>query len=130
MRKQMYMVIILICVITIGLCGCISEDNSMSGFLQDDTLVSFEDLDLHLARYIGEEITIEGYVAGAMDLGGLSAGTFSDSPSNAKYAISIIYDSSNVTIYRGLYRLTGVVEELQYYPMYICQLDVKSAEPQ
>lgn len=108
--------IVIILVIICSLTGCINVD----GIVNDN--VSFQELHEHLGKYVGEEVTIKGYVDGVVQ-GSHTIG-FYDASLNPCYVI-LLKNVSNVNIYRGWYTITGTVGSAQ---LYTCVIDVISAE--
>ena len=70
------MAVLLIC---IGLSGC-NEQND------DDNIISVEELNSHLAKYIGKEITVDGYLININDyIHNTKLGGLVDNPENPTY---------------------------------------------
>jgi len=93
---------------TNGFSGCIDEEVDES---QENVSISLEKIENHIDIYLGKEITTEGYVGkGSGDNMGSSYITdlcSSNSP-NPKYCV-LINVPVNVTIYEGMYKITGIM---------------------
>jgi len=91
-----------------GFSGCLDEENDEN---QVNSCISLEEIQNNIDIYLGKEITTEGYVSkGSGDNMGSSYITdlcSSNSP-NPKYCV-LINVPVNVTIYEGMYKITGIM---------------------
>ena len=115
MKKQLVIIGIVALLFCVGLSGC----NQQIG---NSSLVSFQELTEHLPKYIGKNVTLEGYVA--LTVPGYA--NFYDSASNSRYIVQLFF-SNNITLYTGMYRITGIVRSLQMVSVYPL-VEVISAE--
>ena len=96
---------------TAGLSGCIFEETNDEKNPVESIFISFEELDENLDMYLGENITMKGYISeGLGDNIGSSYVTnlCSSNLTNPKYCV-FLNVPTNVTIYKGKYRITGFV---------------------
>ena len=124
MKKQLLTAGITLALFTVLLSGCVNESSSPV----ENNLVSFKELNDHLAKYIGQKITIEGYIGEGFGkyLGTPYVTNFCDSSSNTPQYCVLLTIPSNITIYRGMYRIIGMVGE--HNVTSIPMIDVTSAE--
>ena len=106
----------------VSLTGCTEQLNFIKG--NSDNIVSFEELGLHLAKYIGQNVTIEGCIGLILSEQQV---VIYDSHTNPRYAI-ILRMPSNIKVYTGMYRIEGVVGEGSAFS-YIASIEVSSATP-
>ncbi len=95
--------------LTGGFSGCIDEENDES---QANIYISLEELENHLDTYLGKEITTEGYVDegfGDNMSSSYVAALCSSNSSNPLYCV-LIKIPVNVTIDKGMYKITGIIE--------------------
>lgn len=122
MNKQLSVFGMVILILVVGLSGCNQLSNG-------DT-VSFQELNDHLAKYIGKNITIVGYIGEVIgkEWSNPYTANFYDSSSSPSYAVGLQVPS-DIDVYRGQYRIRGTVKEAGYIITYIALVDVVSAEP-
>ena len=109
-------VILLICV---ELSGC-------NQIVNDDT-VSFQELNNHLAKYIGKNITMVGYIGEVIGKGqGEYGANFYDSSSNPTYVIYLEIPA-DIDVYRGMYKIEGIVREASL-SVYVAVIEVTVAQ--
>lgn len=78
---------------------------------ENAVITSFQELTVHLPKYIGKNVTIEGYIGYVMPGEGMTVGAnIYDSESNPYYLIFLIIPG-DIKIYTGMYRIFGTVEE-------------------
>ena len=92
-------------------------------------IVTFEEINNHLAKYINKEIIIEGYVGEVIGKETMNSymANFYDSSSYHMYVICLDI-SSDIDIYRGLYRIKGIVKESDLVVPFIAKIEVNYAE--
>jgi len=104
MKKQLVIIGIIIILLAVGLSGCNEQSNNTSN--QD--VVSFEELSNHLPKYIGKNVTIEGYVEMVVP----PIARFVDRASYPNFLVWLNIPNS-ITLYTGMYRITGTVTQGQ-----------------
>jgi len=128
MNNHLIILGIAVLLICVGLSGCDE--------LTDTNMVSFNELRDHLGKYVGKEITVKGYVSQTLKEP-LSSGYagwafFHESNPNENPQAGMAYINlllpENITLYRGWYKVTGLVEESQGIITIFATIDVTSAE--
>lgn len=81
----------------------------------NQNIVGFQDIIEHLPKYIGKNVTIEGYVISAPIMNTVS---ILDSQSNPRYSLTLNVPNK-ISIVPGMYRIKGTVtlDETQNYPI-------------
>ncbi len=104
MKKQLIIVGIIVILLTVGLSGCNEQNNNT----YNQNLISFDELSNHLPKYIGKNVTIEGYVEMVVP----PIARFVDRASYPNYLVWLNIPRS-ITLYTGMYRITGTVSQDQ-----------------
>ena len=95
-------------IFTVGFSGCVDEKNDES---QVNVCILLEELENLIDDYLGKKITTEGYVDGGS---GNNVGSSyitdlcSSNSSNPEYCV-LINVPVNVTIDKGMYKITGIL---------------------
>lgn len=119
---------IIFVLLIIELSGCVDQQVNEQTNQFENNIISFEELYGQLEQYIGKNVTIEGYVEHGMgkNISLPYATSFCDSNlSNPNYCV-LLYVPTNVIIYMGRYRITGMAGE--HNDTSIPTIDVISAE--
>jgi len=117
MRKQLVIIGIIALLVCVGLSGCQQTKNNSN-------VISLQELSEHLPRYVGKNITIEGYISNFISSG---IALLWDSESTPRYIIQLNFNSNEITLYKGMYRITGVASSSSL-PNIDAVVDVISAE--
>jgi uncharacterized membrane protein len=104
MNKQLVIIGIIALLITVGSSGC----NELSDNANNQNLISFDELSNHLPKYIGKNVTIEGYVEMVIP----PIARFVDRASYPNYLVWLNYPRT-ITLYTGMYRIKGIVTQGQ-----------------
>ena len=109
MNKQLIIIGIAVLFICVGLSGCINTNVN-----------NFKDIHEHLAKYIGTEVTLEGYITtimgkslaqdGFQDTYTAELFPSSDIEQDYRYVITLQIPA-DINVYTGMYKITGIVKE-------------------
>lgn len=102
MTKQVIVIGFIVLFVSVGLSGC--NDNSDSG------IISFQELLDNPTEYIGQNVTMKGYIGYTIinESGGPYIAYFYDSASNEKYVL-VAKVPPDVELHIGMYKITATV---------------------
>ena len=100
MTKQLISIGIIILFFSVGLSGC----NSDTG------IISFQELIENSTKYIGQNVTMKGYIGYTIinESGGPYIAYFYDSASNAQYVL-VAKVPPDIELHIGMYKITATV---------------------
>lgn len=128
MDADILKMIIIFLFLTSVLSGCINVENNDQNNQDKIWYISFKELEDNLDKYLGNEISIEGYISkgyGDNVITPYVTNFCSSNLSNPKYCV-LLNVPTNVTIFEGTYRITGIAGE--HPNTYMITIDVTLAE--
>ena len=127
MNKNLIIFGLAVLLVCVGLSGCFDNDNE----------ISFSELRDHFSKYVGKTVTIRGYVGQTEKYQYpvddytswaffYESNPFENPQAGMEYIMLLL--PTNITVYRGWYKIMGLVEESGGIITIFANIKVTSAE--